>query len=577
MNPSPSTGGCLIPAVPARREFHANHSPGPVKRWPAGRWLLRLVFVIATLGSVFLDAANAQTSLVAMNFRGRNISVPSYLVNTYQAQGATLGHWPTMQVQISPGRTKHTFRQRNQNNVETGYVAPPVLVWEGSSADSFARVDLTYSGTQDGILYDQTADEYLPLFTATTAPTAGTVLDRRHGVWTNAAGTEGREYFLLPAEGQDRPFVLMEPGWTYYQVSKSATAFTASGQQLFEAWSGRTLSASSFCLLDLSAYQTSPASQSNLHGATWTPLDQPAPLVGVTISLEGREAGHVFTVHGSASGAAQEVVRVTAAPGSPHAILSFVLEMGTNFYITRDAEDGGANQPAAPAAGVWTATFGASFSALGCFPAEPARQNALVPRDFLVNARTRPGHEFSVRMSDGYTSTFGPMATAEIGAYQSAQIENWLDNGADNHLPVYSFTALLDPSRTATLRDNTNCTYLGVPADANPVEWLDGWQPLQALPAQGASITLTMPGMRIWQSLQLRRPAPDGWSFTLGSYQSLNIPAPELFPGLDGMAGYSIQFYEATLAQSPGPRDNLRRPKSVEGDRLGPFWQGCTC
>src|SRR4030095_11785124 len=134
---------------------------------------------------------------------------------------------------------------------------------------------------------------------------------------------------------------------------------------------------------------------------------------------------------------------------------------GLQFWVTRDAEDGSESPPVAPATGTWTASSNLTVSAVGRFPAPPHRAAPLVDHQFRVNSSTRPGHTFSVRMNDGYRDIFDgtqhtDLATGvQIPPYSLEQIDNWWDNGQPDPLPIYTFTAKIDPTCITTLWDES--------------------------------------------------------------------------------------------------------------------------
>lgn len=137
-------------------------------------------------------------------------------------------------------------------------------------------------------------------------------------------------------------------------------------------------------------------------------------------------------------------------------------------------------------------------------------------------------------------------------AYTPGQIQSWLDDGTPNHLPIYTFTAMVDPTRMLTLQDNMGGSPIGVPADISPTDWFAPWQPMHSLPPTDPTITLRLPATRVSDSFRLRHPVADGWSSQIDSYLGLDISSPIQFSGLYGMAPYSIQFDSLTLA-NPTP------------------------
>ena len=231
-------------------------------------------------------------------------------------------------------------------------------------------------------------------------------------------------------------------------------------------------------LADRSTEEKALAGVTDVRTAAWLP--DPAasyPLAWVQVRVEAREAGHAFTVHGSVSGVPQQTIRVTAKASTPNAILSFVLSTGMEFWFTREAEDGTASQPSAPATGFWSAMPNASILGLSFFSEVPVRAGGLVARNFRINARTRTNHTFTIRQSDGYSATFGPVAAGPTLAYAPGQI------AGSNPLPIYTFSALLAPTTMVTLQDDTNGSLLSVSPGLGSVDWLDGWKSAQPVSA----------------------------------------------------------------------------------------------
>ena len=228
------------------------------------------------------------------------------------------------------------------------------------------------------------------------------------------------------------------------------------------------------------------------------------PFIPARVTLDAREIDHRFTMHSriaNVAGAPEAATSYTAVADGSAAKLDVLVGSGLQFWITRDAEDGTANQPAAPttAAGAtirntWTASVAnLTFQGAACFPANPQRAAALVARHFRVNAQAdkRAGHHFRVRMSDGYSTVFtgtahpDPVTGAAVPAYATGQIVSWGGIPVSNPLPIHTFTAMVDPTRLITLHDDSILAGGGLAAqmtvdvNVNPTDAFafDGWVP----------------------------------------------------------------------------------------------------
>ena len=189
------------------------------------------------------------------------------------------------------------------------------------------------------------------------------------------------------------------------------------------------------------------------------------PFIPVKVTLEAREAGHRFKMHsrlGGVAGAPEAAIPCTAVADGGMAKLDLLVGTGLQFWITRDAEDGRANQPAAPftaanatVRNTWVAnTANQTYPASTYFPQNPVRAASLVPHRFQVNAQAnkRAGHRFAVEMSDGYKTVFtnathnDPVTGVSIPAYAAETISYSGPAPLSNPLPISTFTALVDPT-----------------------------------------------------------------------------------------------------------------------------------
>ena len=392
--------------------------------------------------------------------------------------------------------------------------------------------------------------------------------------WTTLSGVPNR-YFAIPYTRAGHGLIFGTPGgaWTAVSTMNLIGTYSAgtTGAQVLLPWftvfatAPASTSATDF-LADRSTGEKAAgavkavAGVGDVRAGAWATDSADYPLSWVQVQVESREAGHAFTVHGTVPGAPDQLLRVTARADATNAILGFALGTGTHFWITRDAEDGAANQPMAPAAAapLWTASPAATFSALLIFPDPPGRPSALVWHNFYVNARTRPDHQFSVRMSDGYTSTFGPVANGSVSGYEQRLLWGYLSDYTYNDLPAYYFQVLVDPTVMLTLLDTTNGTQLGVSPDSNYTTWYDGWESWLRIPVPdpGATpaISLRLPSAHVMDLFRLRRLPPDSWSSYLGvtgtntgsrTMLSLQIGGSISRIGLGDMGPYSLEYSTA--------------------------------
>ena len=237
------------------------------------------------------------------------------------------------------------------------------------------------------------------------------------------------------------------------------------------------------------------------------------PTYSTQVTLHSREAGHLFAVHSKVIGGPVYSRVFTAAASGANAKLVFDVGKGLQFWVTREAENGSASQPVAPAGASasgssWVATSNnATFGATSFFPANPARlAGALVSRPVRINAAMHgangsnpPGRSFMVQLGDGYTTTYAPPNGA-APTYGSSIISDW--NGVPfpsgtTPLPIYTFNADTDWRFDVTLRDLTSAEVF-TPSDIeNRIDWLAPWvAPNPGAPA-GPTITLNLPLSRL--------------------------------------------------------------------------------
>ena len=416
---------------------------------------------------------------------------------------------------------------------------------------------------------DNTASQETPHFAG--APTGTTSL--LNAAWTTTSGVANR-YFAIPNSRSSHGLIDGNPAGAWSGVSPANLIGTYSGGTSgslvllpwFTAFATAPANTATAFLSDRTTNEKAAAGAGDVRAESAWSFDSDSefyPLAWLRVQLDAREAGHAFTVHGRTPDAPAQRIKVIAQPDSAGAILSFVLGAATEFSVTRDAEDGAASQPTAPAEeNTWYAGSGWYYPAAAYFPATPHRASALEWHYFRINARTRPNHEFAVSMSDGYVSTFGPEGSAAGTTYASSE-EIY---GMANNLPVHTFWALIDPTAVVTLHDLTDGTQIGVSPDGYLTDWFDGWAASLPVPVASSTITLRLAASHLMDLFRLR--LPNGWVGYLGAsglgsgsrnFLSLNIgEGSTVEEGLDDMASYSLNYSSVSFTH-PAP------------DETGPF------
>ena len=432
-----------------------------------------------------------------------------------------------------------------------------------------------------------TTDWWLADTTGPLEPaSAHKTLDLINAAWITVGGSPNR-YFAIPdtraghglfagfPQGGWSPVTAKPVVWTYYSGTLVSLHYFVG---CATAMGG--IDDAHLFLVDCNAHEKTPWGKTDVRAASdWTfdPSYTSYPTVPAHVTLEAREAGHNFTVHSQIAGVPEMLTSTVAqsgAAGTNTAVLDFQVGSGLLFWITRDAENGHPDQPAAPATGAWAAGTNPGVTvnqnAVGRFPAPPWRQAALVPHQFRVNASTRPSHVFSVRMSDGYTTIFSATpyhdaaTDTDMPACGSETIAQWRGVPLSNPLPVITFTAMIDPTRAILLRDDSIVSGGGLAQDVvvdptvDPTDVFDGWKHVN-LPPPAPTITIRVPASRVndWFQLfaQASPPAAFPWPTPPPVY-AWPTPLPPLetitYSGVDGMADYAFACYTLTLA-NPTP------------------------
>ena len=451
-------------------------------------------------------------------------------------------NWQPATIYVTPARVNHSFALGGDSTGD------PASFFE-SSGFAATRLLATLDLDQQITLYDWTAGDSLTLDFS-----AGATVDARGALWNAGSGLP-RQYFLLPWTLAGHEFALVHPDGTTYPVTKGGSpTVTAAAGPAFEA-SALCTPGQEFWLADLQTYARSPSWETYLVATSWAYDPTLRPLEPVTLYLEGREDGHIFTVHSLAAGGAVSVQSVQAQvgvdvgwvngaggssfevyPGS--AALSFPVGRGMEFWVTRDTDPQPIESPH------WTADNSAvapqAWPLYGVYPAvPPPPPQPPEPHTFRIHAQ-RWGHLFTVWQSDGVHFAFGAANQVESGwpgqFYTTGTI-----TGQDvlNPLGILTFTASIDPTRAWWLSDDT----MGQTFPIAQTDVLDGWRPLTT---DQSAITLHLGYPSPTGPFQLFAPesspgageTPLGEPFSLSDYGAGYTT--DDFSGLDGMANYAI-------------------------------------
>ena len=443
----------------------------------------------------------------------------------------------------------------------------------------------TYFSAYEWWLCDTTAGQETPPISGTPGGYTGTTLSYS-GVLTNWVQTSGvpSRYFAIHDSRLGHSLIL----WNGAAVGSAGTP-VSQGSSTMSTYSNGTsgatvplhwlvgsapgpINSSAVFLGDLNTAERTAAGATDVHLAShWVPDTQYLwyPMLETHVTLHSREAGHRFAVHWKATNAPVMSQIYTAVSAGANARLDFPIGQGLRFWVTREAEMGYLPQPVAPAgasatSGGWVSnTNNTTFSAVSPnpFPAPPLRPVALVPRLVRVNAVAHAGHAISVRQGDGYSTTYnaGPAShldaatNAQIPPYTSGSIARWDDQGISQPLPVYTFTAYVDPRFTIKLRDETTLEEFSAFAPTGAMDWLDPWAATHPNAPGGPTITLELPFTRAFHEFARTGVSPDPLVSPTGG-----IPEPVALPPVTGdnppIGPWSIAMYSLTL-RNPLPYD----------------------
>ncbi len=505
------------------------------------------------------------------------------LVTTLHAE-----NWQTFTTRVPAARVGHGFELRFGDVPVPGMVGSLGLQclwgyldrqsWEAPTAHLAISIDTDNLTSAYWTLVDTTSGDVAELPMAYYDPEYNPVGGYGPVSWLDEsnfnapAGIPPRRCFLLPEGRAFHPFVLCQPGGAAYPVTVRTDAplsyYDASAityRAVYEA-SATFDPALPFWMLDTITYERTADRVTDLTTAVWTYDPASIPKVGITVLLEGREAGHRFIVYSrGADGLAIPASAIAGLaadagvgggytydhswdyfPSPPDgAALTFSVGQGMEFWITRDADG--------VSSATWIAEMASGgpmlWSAQGVFSDPPQRATPLEPRTFRINS-ARWGHEFTVWMSDGYRSRFAMSlpawamnSTEAWSPYEmAAPISAWDDQGLYNPLSVFAITVPIDPTRAWWLRDDTT----GEAFPVGQADVFDGWVPLHAAPAPNAGITLQLPSRLVSSSFRLLddQVGEIGYSSAY-EWRGLNS---ETFAGLDGMADFTLESFSLSFS-----------------------------
>ena len=345
-------------------------------------------------------------------------------------------------------------------------------------------------------------------------------------------------------------------------------------------------------IADLTAVEKAMTGRTDVRlSGAWSqdPIYASYPLLDTNVTLRALEVGHKFAVHRKATNGPELSQVYTAVSAPPNAKLNFPVGKGLRFWVTREAENGVANQPVAPVGALatnytgWTNnTAGSTFSAISpnpnLFPAAPIRPSwALASRPVRINADAHRDADpelrrnFKVWLGDGYTTTYDagpnshpdPVTFLPVPAYTLGSINEW--NGVAfpvgvPPLPVYEFTAVTDWRYDVTLQDQTTSDVF-TPSDlGNRIDWLAPWVSPTLTAPPGPTITLQLPVSRGDSIFSFARPdladAATGYPYTAFQFESETGPQPFQVPGIPPVvpiASYTFDVFSVTLTNpTPG-------------------------
>ena len=405
--------------------------------------------------------------------------------------------------------------------------------------------------------------------------------------WTQQSGQPSR-YFAIPESRRGHSFGMRDGAWTAVSASPNTLNTYSNGASgsvvplgFFVGSVTGPITSSTAYLGDLSTGERTNDGATDVRGTTpangWFPDQAYAfyPMLDTHVTLHGRELGHKFAVHYKASNTPPLSRVYEAVKVGSSVRLDFQVGTGLPFWITREAENGAANQPVAPtgasvAGSTWVAnTNGATFSGVTMFPAAPARPaGVVVPRLVRVNAIERSLHSFRVRQGDGYSVTYDagpsshsdPVTGADISPYAPGFIDIWSGQPVATPLPVHIFTAQVDNRFSVTgVRDEITGEEL-VPVGDGPIDWVAPWVGTSSSAPVGPTVTLQLPFTRAsyisFDATRFARPdlanPATGMPYTIlqldpATPPNPTVPAPFTFSDSPPITEYTSEVFSVTL------------------------------
>ena len=564
-------------------------------------------------------------SLVAVVLISSSAHGQSYYPITYQSGPLTALAYSSsyIRIQVPLERAGHSFsvswRTVNNGPITTntlypaGWVTPSgpggenaalqsILLYTYAPSPTYTYANgnytMTYFTAYEWWVNDTTASQKSPLRSGTPGDYNGTSVTYSgilSGPWIDV-GTSIRGYYAI-SDSRLGHSIISRDGSAYSSLAHSGYSLNTysggtSGTTVPLHWftmstSGAANSATAF-LVDLDGGARVAAGVSDARAATqWLADPQYAsyPILDTNVTLNAREAGHRFAVHRKATYGA-EISQVLAAqlqPGTPYAKLSFPVGKGLKVWITREAENGYPVAPVGASAtgSSWVATAqGGTFSAISpnpnLFPAIPLRPaGVFVNRTVHVNAVERAGHPFSVRLGDGYTTTYDgsgqphtdPATGTSIPSYTTSSIDTWSGQPVTAPLPVHTFDTMVDSRFTADVYDEITGEHIPVATGTplapvtGPIDWLTPWVATTSTAPVGPTITLELPFTREDSIAKFARTDLNDPNTGLpylvldlantAPLQNPTDPVPSIFTGSSPISPYSSETFTVTANPTP--------------------------
>ncbi|MEA3210604.1 MAG: hypothetical protein QOE70_3661, partial [Chthoniobacter sp.] len=422
--------------------------------------------------------------------------------------------WWTETVWAPPGRATHGFELRYNSELH-GSVVSSGVVGPGNDTGALAvQLTLTFDIDVGGGPYsiiDTTAGAAVAWRPVEQAGSTGHRIVESD--FLPLEESPPQRYFLLPEDRWDHPFILRQPGGVAYPVT--------SYQEMMGYLTGyATLELSKpFWIVDTVTHERTPEGATDLTATTWTFDPSSLPLVGITVYLDGIESGHHFYLYSRLPDgptmtqevqASEPLAEDSWSEGNGYSIgfpvpagsclVTATVAGGAEFWLERRAD--GVATSAIPI----QYEYPLFWNLIGFFPALPPPQES---QTFRIAYSGRWGHHFTVWTADGYHTGFG---SSSMG-YEV--IDDYDDAGVWNPLPVFTFTAPVDPAQGWWLQDdNTGERFPNFQSDV-----FDGWQPLHSQAPPSPTITVRVLGERVAHGLNLSVGPGMYDSWTLGSGQ----------------------------------------------------------